>query len=99
MPAFVVDPSIDVNFSSLKGKVSASFYDLVRHFGEPVYDSYDYKTQCQWTIQFEDGIIATIYDYKMGNIPVDQIGYWSVGGYTFTAYHRVLSILDGEDKE
>ena len=91
---FVIDPHADINMSSLQGRLNVSFDELVRCFGPPSFEWASEKTQCEWYLVFEDNTIATIYDYKMGEIPVHQINNWSVGGFTKRAYTHVLSTLE-----
>ena len=60
---------IDVNGTSLQGHVSCGYEDIVRCFGEPI-DLHtlvtDGKVDVEWVIRFEDGTVATIYNWKNG---------------------------------
>lgn len=50
-----------------QGRVNVSSADLVSAFGQPDPSlSDEYKTDYAWVIEFNDGIIATIYNYKNG---------------------------------
>lgn len=72
---------------SLKGYVRATYLDLVEVFGEPSYGPDDYeldKTTCEWHLRFEDGTLATIYDWKTGETPT-QLYSWHVGGKSMKA--------------
>ena len=51
--------------TSLQGYISTTKGELVKAFGKPTYEALDDdKTSIEWVLQFEDGTIATIYDYK-----------------------------------
>jgi hypothetical protein len=56
--------------------------DIEEVFGTPSWDhgSADDKVQLEWNIEFPDGTIATIYDYKQYGVDPEDIDYWSIGG-------------------
>ena len=59
-----IDDSIPMktNKSSFKGKVKATFTQLVALFGKPHYIADpDEKVNWWWAVEFADGTIATIY--------------------------------------
>jgi len=92
---FNLDAFINTSGTFLVGRLHCSFQDIVDAFGMPNYGpSGDYKTQVEWHIEFEGGVIATIYDYKEGEIPPEQIGRWSVGGRSQSAYSNVLDVMN-----
>ena len=84
------DPDIVNNGTSLKGYLTISYDRLVKLFGKP--DCGDgYKVDAEWTIQFDDGTIATIYNWKNGpnyhggnsyggSDAVRKITEWNIGG-------------------
>jgi hypothetical protein len=59
--------------------------DLTEVFGSPDGPSGDGKATMQWAMKFDDGILATIYDYKGKR--------WSIGGFSPYAVHRVVEAL------
>lgn len=68
---------------SRQGQLDGIFYsDIERVFGPPSYSegSGDGKVQVEWDIKFENGVRASIYDYKQYDIDIYDIDYWSVGG-------------------
>lgn len=80
---------IDINIinTGLRGYIDAGYDRLVKVFGEPIEG--EYKTSAEWHIQFGDGIIATIYDYKTGKnylgdegLDAEDTRDWHVGGRT-----------------
>jgi GTPase involved in cell partitioning and DNA repair len=44
-----------------------------------------YKTSAEWTLIFEDGTLATVYDYKGDE--------WHIGGHGPAAAERVIDVL------
>ena len=77
----------DVNMTSLQGYLSARYEDLVRVFGEPDELGGD-KTTAEWCLQFEDGTVATIYDWKECMTPMYKYD-WHIGGMSNLAVARV----------
>jgi len=80
----------DINDTHLQGNVGATYHELVEIFGEPTRyepDEYENKIDALWAIKFEDGTVATIYNYKNGlnylgavGKRVSEISMWNVGG-------------------
>ena len=80
----------DINDTNLQGNVGATYHELVEIFGEPTRyepDEYENKIDALWAIKFEDGTVATIYNYKNGlnylgavGKRVSEISMWNVGG-------------------
>lgn len=91
---------ISIGNTSLQGYVQANFSDLVELFGTQM-DGDEYKTDAEWWVKFDDGVVATIYNYKDGinymgeeeGIPTEEITNWHVGGKTNEAFRRVKSLL------
>jgi len=89
------DTDIDINMTSLQGHMTVDFQNLVKVFGESKTDLMD-KTDAEWTIEFEDGTIASIYNYKTGHnylgssgTPVEKIIDWHIGGHNKKAFKLV----------
>lgn len=86
---------LDTNGSSLKGYVSATYNDLFKVFGSPIYGpsaSYEDKVTCEWNLKSEDGVIFTIYDWKEERTPLDVYD-WHIGGFTEDAVKVVEKAL------
>ena len=92
---------IETAGSHLIGVVVAS-YDMIKTaFGNPCGAFDDYKSQVEWEIQFEDGTIATIYDWKEGDCyhgkgqgtHFSKVTEWHIGGFNQMAEDRVLEVL------
>lgn len=93
------DITIDINFTSLMGYVDTTYDMLVKTFGEPT-EGDGFKIDAEWQIQFADGVIATVYNWKNGRnycgdagIDVRDITHWHVGGHTVHAVTRVMRAL------
>jgi len=92
------DKGIDVMGTCLQGHVYCSYETLVSLFGEPSEHYDDYKCDAQWVIEFEDGEVATIYNWKNGinycgvkdGIPTEKITEWNIGGNT----HKVAFAIN-----
>ncbi len=87
------------------GGVETDYNNLVDKFGEPQTGSGDGKTQAEWGIQFVDGTIATIYDYKIGpqylgpeeGIPMREVTAWNIGGKSTWAARLVNAVVIAKD--
>ena len=73
---------------------------LCELFGSPM-SGRDNKSSCNWVLEFEDGLIATIYDYKLSKkylgengLSVNDMKLWHVGGHDEVVFNRVQKILD-----
>lgn len=86
--------------TSLQGYVYASYDDLVSVFGQPSVGpdkpSSDEKVTCEWNLEFEDGTVATIYDWKeyTGKTPRGRYE-WHVGGRGRSVESLIHEALNG----
>jgi hypothetical protein len=80
----------DANRTCLQGSVPAYYHELVEVFGEP--EGGGDKTTVEWCLQFEDGTVATIYDWKEYQTPMG-LYHWHIGGHNKRAVHAVISTL------
>ena len=78
----------DVNGTSLQGYMQAYYHQLVEVFGEP--EGGGDKTTVEWCLSFEDGTVATIYDWKEYETPTG-LYHWHIGGKNNLAVDRVIS--------
>jgi hypothetical protein len=88
-----------LNGTCLQGYVDANYADLCEKFGEPT-DSDGYKVDAEWLIEFADGTVATIYNYKDGKnycgeegLDVEDITDWHIGGKSKNALWLVEAAL------
>lgn len=95
-----------INGTYLQGELVTTRKALVRAFGEPQFEELSGdKTSIEWLLEFEDGTIATIYDYKRegsgyygeeGELLADDEEYdYHIGG----ADLRALELVTAKVKE
>ena len=92
--------SISGNGTALKGQINTSYQQLVDKFGEPsCWD--DYKCDAEWKLVFDDGLVATIYNWKNGynycgedGINTYCITEWNIGGNTKEVEDRITTIIN-----
>jgi len=90
----------EVNGSCLQGHVNIKYHELVEIFGEPT-DGDEYKVQKEWILQFEDGTVATIYDWKWSEeyngdgqgTHYTMVPEWNIGGFNINAVCNVLAAI------
>ncbi len=88
------------NGTSLIGYVNISYKELVLKLGKPN-EGDGYKTDAEWLLEFDDGTIATIYNYKDGynylgkreGTAKTKLTEWHIGGYDEKAVHHVHELL------
>lgn len=93
--------SINTNGTSLQGYINCSYDDLVEALGYPLEEYFDdYKSDAEWWIGFDDGTVATIYNYKNGkNYLGDQglnlcdMTQWHIGGRSPEVVERVAFLI------
>jgi hypothetical protein len=82
----------------LHGHIVATRREIESVFGKPNYETDDTsdKVTTEWEILFDDGTVATIYDwkrYEMGAPTMDERTTWNIGGKTFASVERVEDSL------
>ena len=96
------DDSINTNMTCLRGHINTSYANLVDAFGEPLKEGFDdYKSDAEWVVQFEDGLVATIYNYKNGinycgsehGTPTQYIKEWNIGGHDVAVVAHIKDAL------
>lgn len=92
------------------GFVWTSYQTLVEVFGQPVI-SEDPEVDVEWVIKFDDGEVATIYNWQNGKsycssgrpceVPggrmTENIIYWYIGGKSKTVAYKVHDVI-GQDR-
>lgn len=78
--------------TGLVGEIEATFEGLQEAFGVPEAGGDDGKTRAEWHLQFDDGTVASIYDWKE-SMPLEALTTWHVGGRTHEALVQVLQAL------
>ncbi len=101
------DKEIKTNGTSLAGKVSASFEQLLETFGTPLGQSPDNKVDVEWHVEVEGyGGPLTIYNWKNGiaylgseGLNPTDINTWNIGAKKEGKFHAeqvIHTILNGE---
>jgi hypothetical protein len=89
---FKVGRDIDVSGTCLQGYVATTYNKLLYVLGEPTYRNGDGST-CEWALEFEDGSVVTIYDWKTKETPT-KVYDWHVGGHSSKAVFLAGMILE-----
>lgn len=90
--------------TSLQDYMVASYYDLVKVFGEPTYtDGYvDEKVNFEWVLSNGKNVV-TIYnwkDYDGGRRAQDDLNYrWHIGGHNSLAASDLIEYFHNELNE
>jgi len=85
----------NINMTGLRGYVTANYGELCEVFGKPDCGPDDHnldKSTCEWHLKFEDGHVATIYDYKVGYTPIGPYE-WHIGGHDNIVVHRIVEMI------
>ena len=85
----------NINGTSFRGSVVTTYAELVQVFGLPDEGPDDLdadKVTCCWRLEFEDGTVASIYDWKTSATPYGKYE-WHIGGKTPTAVDHVLEVF------
>lgn len=84
----------------LQGYIDISYAELVERLGESG-ETDGYKTDAEWSIRFEDGTGATIYNYKTGKNylgaegeDVEDIRDWHIGGDSQKSVEKVYELFE-----
>lgn len=86
------DDLINVNGTHLLTTINLPFHHVANVLGDPMRFNDD-KVQVEWNIKFEDGEVATIYDWKEYNRKPEDVTDWHIGGHRFDVVQRVYDLL------
>jgi Ni/Co efflux regulator RcnB len=93
---FKVDHTAGSGTSLMGYLENTTLESLIKSFGEPQrWDEGD-KVTTEWTILFDDGVVATVYDWKrydLGAPAMTELYDWHIGGNCTDAVDRVVSVL------
>ena len=98
------DVIIKISGTSFLGDIGLDYYDIVSRLGRPQ-DGDGYKVDAEWNIEFDDGTVATLYNWKNGRnycgedgLDLHQIDEWHIGGFEKDAVDRIYELFKKEDK-
>jgi hypothetical protein len=94
------DTQIEIGGTHFVGNLIATYDDIIDVFGKPT-NGDDYKTDAEWWIEFEDGKVGTIYNWKDGinycghgeGIPTKYIEEWHIGGKDSDIADRIQKLF------
>jgi hypothetical protein len=95
---FTATGTINTEGTHLQGYMTATRREIETVFGAPSFEGEGDKTTTEWNIQFDDGTISTIYDWKrydLGAPHMDERIEWNIGGHTQEAALFVKKFLEG----
>jgi hypothetical protein len=91
--------NVNVSGTSLQGHITCNYVNLCAMFGAPVTKGLD-KSDAEWAIKFDDGQVATIYNWKNGKnymgdagIATHHIIHWHVGGRSPEVVSRIEQLI------
>lgn len=83
------------NGTSLQGYVETTYDRLVALFGQGLGGGD--KTTQEWILEFSDGTVATIYDWKEYSTPLGMY-HWHIGGTNKQAVWNAEKAIKGKMK-
>ena len=94
-----------VSGTHLQGYIECDYKTLIEGFGKPDTECDGYKIDREWILKFEDGTVATIYNYKNGKnycgpqqgLKPEDIKKWHVGGKSKMAVTLVEMSIDAKE--
>ena len=94
----------DTGGTYLQGHIDTTYENIVSVLGKQHHNGDDYKTDAEWNIKFEDGTIATLYNWKNGKnycrdegLDIEDITEWNIGGHSPRARDLLFSLLNKSD--
>jgi major membrane immunogen (membrane-anchored lipoprotein) len=94
------DKNIQSGGTSGQGRITTTYAQLVETFGKPSDNFDDNKSDAEWEVEFEDGTIVTIYNWKNGKnycgpsgTPKTKITDWNIGGNSQESVRLVSKAL------
>lgn len=90
-----------LNGSYHVGEINVNYSTLVKCFGLPHGKGDGYKVDAEWFLEFEDGYVASIYNYKDGKNYLGKEGQavvdiveWNVGGFDRIVIDYIKDIVE-----
>jgi len=83
---------INASGTTLQGYIDITYDDLVKVLGKE--EGGGDKTLAEWSIEFDNGIIATIYDWKNTGWKKEDVTNWHIGGYDGKCIDMIQQLFD-----
>jgi len=87
------------------GRIHVSYDLLCTLFGQPWAGRVDYKSDAEWQVEFEDGTVACIYNWKNGmnflghrGTATPLITEWNVGAFDSRGVELIDELIENHDK-
>lgn len=97
------DPSTPFSGTCFQCLLYTDYSKLEDLLGPPIIMEDGYKTDVEWIIEFNDGAVATIYNWKDGKnycgeegLEPHEIKEWHIGGSGILASNRVRAMFSEE---
>jgi hypothetical protein len=91
---------VRIHGTSLQSYITTDYAKLKKAFGKPNCGD-EYKIDAEWDIEFSDGTVATVYNWKDGKnylgsngTPKTKITTWHIGGKSQEVVDRVITVLE-----
>ena len=87
---------LNTNGTHFLQSVRATYWELVEAFGHPTYADPKYlddKLNVEWVLEI-DGVVATIYDWKIGTKEYSENTLWNIGGHGQRVASKIIDILE-----
>ena len=99
------EKTTDIAGTHLQGYIDTTYENIVSVLGKEHHKGDEHKTEAEWCIKFEDGTVATLYNWKNGKIycgeeeglDVQDITEWNIGGHSPRARDLLFSLLNKSD--
>ncbi len=96
MPKIKSINKADANGTHLQDYLYVDYKSIVARYGQPISVVDGYKIDAEWIIEWEDGLVGTIYNWKNGKnylgkdgIPLVKINEWNIGGKNKIVVRRI----------
>lgn len=93
---------VDINMTSLQGRIMATRAELIEAFGEPTISGTGDKTTIEWLLEFTvesefgtgyEYVVASIYDWKETETP-NGAYLWHIGGHNHKSVDCVHAAME-----
>jgi len=96
------EKTTDISGTHLQGHIDTTYENIISVLGKEHHKGDEYKTEAEWCIQFQDGTIATLYNWKNGKtycgekdgLNVEDITEWNIGGHSPRARDLLFNLLN-----